>query len=97
MKTNVANLETWKDQGASFWLLAHESRDLSQAETKLIVVTNWANYFFSAKMVRFEKKMSFWVKIVNILWGCLGFNKILFSARDESGDLWANGEKITQI
>ena len=75
----------------------HESRDLSQAETKLIVVTNWANYFFSAKMVRFEKKMSFWVKIVNILWGCLGFNKILFSARDESGDLWANGEKITQI
>ena len=24
----------------SFWLLAHESRDLSQAETKIIVVTN---------------------------------------------------------
>ena len=27
----------------SFWLLAHESRDISQAETKTILITSWAN------------------------------------------------------
>ena len=27
----------------SFWLLAHESRVFSQAETKIIVITSWAN------------------------------------------------------
>ena len=41
----------------SFGLFAHESRDLSQAETKIIVATSWANEPFLLKMVRFEKKI----------------------------------------
>ena len=36
-------------------LLAHESRDLSIIETKIIVVTSRANLLFSVKMARFEK------------------------------------------
>ena len=46
-------LYTW----VKFSLLAHESHDLSQAETKISVATSWANYFFSQKMIRLEKKI----------------------------------------
>ena len=38
-----------------FWELAHESRDLSQDEAKVIVVTS-TNLLFLLKRVRFEKK-----------------------------------------
>ena len=40
----------------NFNSLAHESRDLSQAKKKIIVVTSWGNQLFPVKMVRFEKR-----------------------------------------
>ena len=43
-------------------LLAYESCDLSQAETKIIVVTSWANLLFHSKWSGL-KKSSFWLKI----------------------------------
>ena len=58
----------------SFLLLAHESRDLSESETKIIVVTSWVNQLFSVNMVRFEEITHFkvWVKIV------VNFNLVSF-------------------
>ena len=49
--------------------LAAESSDLPEAEVNIIIITSWANeLFFSLKMARGEKKLSFWLKIVVILW-----------------------------
>ena len=89
-----------------FWLLVHESRDLSQAETKIIVVTSWVEIFVSLEMVRFEKsnctqndekKSSFCVKIVDIVWICAAFlTRVIFdSAWDKSHDSWTNSQKLT--
>ena len=52
----------------SFWLLAHESRDLSQ---------NNCCYKLS-KSPFFHSKWPFWVKIIVILWICSAFNTSYF-------------------
>ena len=57
---------------ASCCLLAHKSHDLSQAETRINVVTSWANCFSILKIIRFEKNHHFdWKKF---LWICSTFN-----------------------
>ena len=86
----------------SSWLLAHESRDLSQAETKRALVKSWAKsqndkyvYIFTDNEDFFQT-WPFWVKRVKFLTGLV--TTIMFvSAWDKSCDSWANNQKLTQM
>ena len=75
----------------SFWLLTHESHDLSQAETKIIVVTSWAN---SVKMVRFEKII---ILSENSQFAQIITEIIFVSAWDKSRDSWVNSQELKQM
>ena len=53
------NLNIWTSRVlylcVDFWLLAYESRDLSQIESKVITVTSWLNWLFHLKWSGFQK------------------------------------------
>ena len=62
----------------SFWLLTHESHDLSLAETIIIFVTSWPIYLFFQSKWSGLKKPSILAKIINNLWICIALNKRYF-------------------
>ena len=81
----------------NFWLLAHESRSSSQAETKMILVKSWTN---SQNENCSRSKLWFFFKSDHFEWKkfiCSACNNISFSASDKSRDSWANSQKLIQI
>ena len=76
-----------------FWKLTHLTRDFSQAEKKITVVTSWATDKIHSKWL----KLTFWVKIVVIFSVAhLVTTFISFSAGDKSRVKWSKSRNSTQ-
>jgi hypothetical protein len=83
---------------SSFELLADQPRDFSQAEKKIKVAKANQIHKLTTTFIQKGQKLSFWVKIVAILWICSAVTTaISFSAWDKSRDSSANSSKFEHM
>ena len=70
---------------SSFWLLRVESRDFSYAEKERTACKDEQIHTMTTNFTQNGPRLSFWVKIVVILWICTALQAVLFfSAREKS-------------
>ena len=79
---------------SSFWLLQVESRNFSQAKKERTACKAEQIDKMTTILIQNGPRLSFWVKMVVILWICSALQAVLsFSAREKSGDSTQNSLK----
>ena len=83
---------------SSFWLLGVESRDFSHAEKEITACKSCAIHKLTIIFTQNGPRLSFWVKIVVILWICSALQAVLsFSAWEKSRDSTPNSQKLEHM
>ena len=83
---------------SSFWLLGIESHDFSRAERQRTACKAEQIHKTTTISTQNGRRLSFWVKIVVILWICSALQAVLcFSAWEKSRESFHNSNKLPQI
>ena len=82
----------------SLLLLRVESRDFSQAEKERIACKAEQIHKMTTIFTQNGPRLSFWVKMADILWICSALEKVLFfSAWEKSSDSTRNSRKLEDM
>ena len=83
---------------SSFWLLGVESRDFSHAEKERTACKAEKIHKMKIIFTQNDPRLSFWVKIVVILWICPDLQAVhSFSAWEKSRDSTPNSRKLEDM
>ena len=83
---------------SSFWLLGVESRDFSHTEKERTACKSDRIHKMTTIFTQNGLRLSFWVKIVVILWICSALQAVLsFLAWEKSRDSTPNSQKLEDM